>query len=294
MGYSITIRKDPVDEFGVQQSGIWACLTLVITHISNKTSPIDTILLGPVNPAMRLEIIKQTKTIEAQIPDLITTGELKEIQLPNGIVDIFSTEGEKVFSNDGTNTTINNTSNNDINSTKEFYLLLTTPTGQSQVGPLKTKEEADNALVSIGQTYINKNIAGFSGIITNTNPGLGEWQGTGKTAKTSNNNVSIETNKTSTILQIGSKGDSVKALQRFLNSQGENLVIDGNFGQLTKTAVLRYQNKKGLVVDGIVGPKTQEKMSADIRSETVRILELPKSEEAAFIELFGIEGRYSA
>jgi hypothetical protein len=95
LGYSVSVRKDPVDEYGVQQSGIWATLTLMVTHISGKTTPIDTILLGPVNPQMRLELVKSSKVIESQIPGLISGQEVREIEVPNGIVDIFTPDGER-------------------------------------------------------------------------------------------------------------------------------------------------------------------------------------------------------
>jgi len=96
MGYSVVIRKDPVDEYGTLQSGIWATLTLFITHISGKTTPIDTILLGPVSPQVRLEIVKSIKTIEQHIPGMMTGQEVREITVPNGSVDIFGVDGERV------------------------------------------------------------------------------------------------------------------------------------------------------------------------------------------------------
>ena len=96
MGYSVVIRKDPVDEYGTLQSGIWATLTLFITHISGKTTPIDTILLGPVSPQVRLEIVKSVKTIEQHIPGMMTGQEVREITVPNGTVDIFGVDGERV------------------------------------------------------------------------------------------------------------------------------------------------------------------------------------------------------
>lgn len=49
----------------------------------------------------------------------------------------------------------------------------------------------------------------------------------------------------------------VMDIQRALNSKiGANLVVDGQFGPLTKSAVESFQAKNGLVADGIVGPKT--------------------------------------
>jgi len=96
LGYSVVIRKDPVDETGSQQSGIWATLTLFITHISGKTTPIDTILLGPVEPQVRLELQKQSKTIETEIADMLKVAEVREFLVPTGAVDIFSATGERI------------------------------------------------------------------------------------------------------------------------------------------------------------------------------------------------------
>lgn len=96
LGYSVVIRKDPVDEFGAQQSGIWATLTLFITHISGKTTPIDTVLLGPVTPQARLELTKTIKTIEQEIPGFMSAQEVHQIEVPAGAVDIFTPSGERV------------------------------------------------------------------------------------------------------------------------------------------------------------------------------------------------------
>ena len=58
-------------------------------------------------------------------------------------------------------------------------------------------------------------------------------------------------------LRYGAKGNGVKWVQWHLNQYGEKLSVDGAFGVLTKAAVLRFQKKHGLAVDGIVGPKTR-------------------------------------
>lgn len=102
MGYSVVVRKDPVDEYGTKQSGIWATLTIFITHISGKITPIDTILLGPVNPKTRLELQKQTKSIENEIKGFINAASVQEIQVPNGTVDIFGPDGERTTLSDVT------------------------------------------------------------------------------------------------------------------------------------------------------------------------------------------------
>lgn len=55
------------------------------------------------------------------------------------------------------------------------------------------------------------------------------------------------------------RGDDVKTLQQALNKAGCNCgTVDGIFGMNTDAAVKRYQDMKGLVVDGIVGEKTRK------------------------------------
>jgi len=59
------------------------------------------------------------------------------------------------------------------------------------------------------------------------------------------------------MLRSGSSGDAVFALQRKLWALGiDPGPIDGVFGPKTDDAVKRYQQKKGLQVDGIAGPET--------------------------------------
>lgn len=60
----------------------------------------------------------------------------------------------------------------------------------------------------------------------------------------------------STTLQKGSKGNEVKEWQQFLNSQGYNLSVDGDFGDNTYKATTEWQTKNGLGADGIVGKNT--------------------------------------
>ena len=59
------------------------------------------------------------------------------------------------------------------------------------------------------------------------------------------------------ILQLGTSGPSVQFLQLALRRSGHGeLVTDGVFGPLTRSAVTEFQRKRGLVPDGIVGPLT--------------------------------------
>ncbi|MCL2751665.1 MAG: N-acetylmuramoyl-L-alanine amidase [Firmicutes bacterium] len=64
-------------------------------------------------------------------------------------------------------------------------------------------------------------------------------------------------------LRLGARGDAVLELQMLLNHflAGKNLTLlspDGAFGQLTETALRRFQTDKSLTVDGVCGAKTWE------------------------------------
>lgn len=62
-------------------------------------------------------------------------------------------------------------------------------------------------------------------------------------------------------LSFGSSGVSVKVLQRVLLSNGYGVRVDGVFGALTESAVKAFQNRRNLLADGVVGPKTWRKLS---------------------------------
>lgn len=66
-------------------------------------------------------------------------------------------------------------------------------------------------------------------------------------------------------LRYGAKGNGVKWVQWHLNQLGEKLAVDGSFGLLTKAAVLRFQKKYKLLVDGIVGIKTRTVLKKAVR-----------------------------
>ncbi len=59
------------------------------------------------------------------------------------------------------------------------------------------------------------------------------------------------------VIKQGSRGDTVKQIQRKLKNWGYySGGVDGIFGAATKKAVLYFQRKNGLTADGIVGAKT--------------------------------------
>lgn len=81
------------------------------------------------------------------------------------------------------------------------------------------------------------------------------------------NNTNVTTQYPGAILTVGSRGNSVRFVQSYMNSinnyynyRWPTLVIDGIYGQQTRQVVTAFQNKYNLTPDGIVGPNTWRKM----------------------------------
>ena len=58
------------------------------------------------------------------------------------------------------------------------------------------------------------------------------------------------------ILRQGARGEHVQHAQSRLVMHGANIVVDGIFGPRTDAAVRDFQRRRGLVVDGSIGPMT--------------------------------------
>jgi hypothetical protein len=64
----------------------------------------------------------------------------------------------------------------------------------------------------------------------------------------------------------GASGSCVALLQQYLNRSAAispALATDGAFGSLTRQAVINFQSRKGLAVDGIAGPATKAALVSD-------------------------------
>ena len=97
-------------------------------------------------------------------------------------------------------------------------------------------------------------------------------------------------------LRKGSKNQYVKQAQQLLIERGYNLGIcgaDGDFGTATDAAVRKFQKDHGLTVDGVIGPKTWEKLlnapvnPAKIDKYTVTIKQLNKEQAETIIKEWG-------
>lgn len=73
----------------------------------------------------------------------------------------------------------------------------------------------------------------------------------------------IEPDHTFPVLRRGSEGEWVERLQAALVAAGYALLtIDGDFGPATEGAVKLFQRARGLLVDGVAGPKTFAALAA--------------------------------
>lgn len=64
------------------------------------------------------------------------------------------------------------------------------------------------------------------------------------------------------ILREGSNGQHIKILQQALRNAGHELVVDGDFGTITRAAVERFQAAARIATDGMVGPITATYLDA--------------------------------
>jgi peptidoglycan hydrolase-like protein with peptidoglycan-binding domain len=62
---------------------------------------------------------------------------------------------------------------------------------------------------------------------------------------------------------------TVRSLQYLLNAHGACLAVDGVFGVKTNAALRNYQASHGLVVDGIVGPRSWSSLLVTVRRGSV-------------------------
>lgn len=122
----------------------------------------------------------------------------------------------------------------------------------------------------VKKSYYNSQLPGtkfcspdYSIVIKTNTPTL-------STSNSSSTSTGSSTTSTSTLLRKGSKGQAVKELQEKLNKLGYGLIVDGDFGSKTESAVISFQKKYKLEIDGIVGNETRNALDSAIKTLTAK------------------------
>ena len=116
----------------------------------------------------------------------------------------------------------------------------------------------------VGDNTVIEAMSTINGVTT-SRVTAGKWTHWGELAgvdyvNTGNEQLSVKKRET---IRKGSKGQIVKECQEILDRLGFDLGswgVDGDFGKDTLAAVKAFQKEYGLETDGIVGPKTWEKL----------------------------------
>ena len=89
-------------------------------------------------------------------------------------------------------------------------------------------------------------------------------------------------------LRRGDEGPDVKTLQALLNGWGYNLDVDGKFGTKTENAVISFQSKMGLKVDGVCGDQTWQALTQEPLEKVV--IELDRTVATALLDALKAAG----
>lgn len=89
-------------------------------------------------------------------------------------------------------------------------------------------------------------------------------------------------------MKLGDRGAAVMQLQQQLNRAGARLYPDGIFGPSTEAAVRDFQQRAGLVVDGIAGPKTLSVLTHGDDSRLLRQCDIEAAAERLGVSVAAI------
>lgn len=90
------------------------------------------------------------------------------------------------------------------------------------------------------------------------------------------------------VLKRGDQGDEVKLLQESLNRVGFDLLVDGDYGPGTERAVRDFQDRVGIVGDGVFGDKTAAVLSGHPFPETLQQSDIEWAAQALDCEVAAV------
>ncbi|SDS50086.1 Peptidoglycan-binding (PGRP) domain of peptidoglycan hydrolases-containing protein [Halopseudomonas litoralis] len=90
-------------------------------------------------------------------------------------------------------------------------------------------------------------------------------------------------------LRLGDKGHAVRDLQAGLKRAGASLYVDGDFGEKTEAAVMAFQLRAGLVVDGLAGTKTFQALAGSDCSALLKEADLVRAADRLGADLAAVK-----
>ena len=103
----------------------------------------------------------------------------------------------------------------------------------------------------------------------------------GAVAPSESGPVAVDVPLGARVLQFGSRGEDVEALQRDMNVLNYQLAVDGVFGGRTRDAVMRFEQRRGLKGDGIADPAMLAALTAAVDARTKQDDRRKTAEKAA-------------
>ena len=125
-----------------------------------------------------------------------------------------------------------------------------------------TTTSSTPAVVTIAPTQTTGTAAGLVTIATVSTISSGTTTSVAGGTSTATTTVGRVVASPTDNVKIGDSGPGVDQIQTALKAAGYKVTVDGKFGAATDKAVKAFQKKAGLLVDGVVGPKTWTKLKA--------------------------------
>lgn len=134
--------------------------------------------------------------------------------------------------------------------------------GAEQTALDEAGDAGEHAADAAGEAFAAWAKAGFEGPAPKLAPATG-----GKAAV---HRVATTTLTGKPFVRHGSSGALVRIAQTLLNRHGASLEVDGSFGDKTDNAVRAFQRRRGLEVDGVIGPATAAALNKAASPETTK------------------------
>jgi len=188
--------------------------TLVVYALTDKgsRSKLTTIVLGPVDSAKLIVGQNDLRTLETELPALVTTTDINDINEIKTDTETLVTRNENIISNENETTTF------------KKWFIVSTANERWQVGPFLNQTAINTAAMSVSDEIYRARINADVGSVTDNNPNLPEWPGISKTNKINTTSLLVTAPVVSSTTTTTTKaGASATTLYAWYQAQGQSL-----------------------------------------------------------------------